>query len=61
MVRVMVGTLVEVGKGRFKAEDVVRLLKEGDRKEAGSTAPACGLCLMQVTYPEEFISQPIAF
>jgi tRNA pseudouridine38-40 synthase len=52
MVRVMVGTLVDVGKGRFTPADIDRLLQRGDRKEAGSTAPACGLCLMQVVYPD---------
>ncbi|MDD2540850.1 MAG: tRNA pseudouridine(38-40) synthase TruA [Desulfuromonadaceae bacterium] len=58
MVRVMVGTLVDIGKGRFAPTDIDRLLQSGDRKEAGSTAPACGLCLIQVTYPEEFTSLP---
>lgn len=59
MVRVMVGTLVDVGKGRFTPSDIDRLLESGDRKEAGSTAPACGLCLIQVVYPEEFTSPPV--
>jgi tRNA pseudouridine38-40 synthase len=59
MVRVMVGTLVDVGKGRFTPVDVDLLLQRGDRKEAGSTAPACGLCLMQVVYPKEFTSLPV--
>jgi len=58
MVRVMVGTLVDIGKRRFSPSDIERLLQEGDRKKAGSTAPACGLCLIQVVYPEEFISLP---
>lgn len=58
MVRVMVGTLVDVGKGRFVPSDIDRLLQSGDRREAGSTAPACGLCLIQVVYPEEFTSLP---
>lgn len=58
MVRVMVGTLVDVGKGRFAPSDIDRLLQEGRRKNAGSTAPACGLCLMEVVYPEEFTSPP---
>jgi len=58
MVRVMVGTLVDVGKGRFAPSDIDKLLQGGDRKEAGSTAPACGLCLMEVMYPDEFISPP---
>ena len=58
MVRVMVGTLVDIGKGRFTPSDIDRLLQRGDRKEAGSTAPACGLCLIEVVYPEEFTSLP---
>lgn len=58
MVRVMVGTLVDIGKGRFTPSDIGRLLREGDRKEAGITAPACGLCLMEVIYPEEVTSLP---
>jgi tRNA pseudouridine38-40 synthase len=58
MVRIMVGTLVDVGKGRFIPLDIDRLLQCGDRKEAGSTAPACGLCLVEVTYPENFIFLP---
>lgn len=51
MVRVMVGTLVDIGKGRFKSSDIDRLLLNGDRKESGITAPASGLCLIDVTYP----------
>ena len=58
MVRVMVGTLVDIGKGRFTPSDIERLLLDGDRKEAGSTAPACGLCLIEVVYSEEFTSLP---
>ena len=52
MVRVMIGTLVEIGKGRFNPSDIDVLLQVGDRKEAGSTAPACGLCLIKVVYPD---------
>jgi tRNA pseudouridine38-40 synthase len=58
MVRVMVGTLVDIGKGRFAPSDIDRLLQRGDRKEAGSTAPACGLCLIEVVYPEKATSLP---
>ena len=58
MVRVMVGTLVDIGKGRFVPSDIDSLLLRGDRKEAGSTAPACGLCLMEVVFPEKFTALP---
>jgi tRNA pseudouridine38-40 synthase len=51
MVRVMTGTLVEIGRGRFEPEYIQMLLQSGDRKQAGVTAPACGLCLMEVYYP----------
>jgi tRNA pseudouridine38-40 synthase len=57
MVRVMVGTLVDVGRGRFAPEHVRWLIKNLDRKKAGVTAPACGLCLMKVFYPEEFCKE----
>jgi len=50
MVRVMVGTLVEIGLGKRGSDDVARLLLEGDRRQAGCTAPAHGLCLMEVWY-----------
>jgi tRNA pseudouridine38-40 synthase len=51
MVRVMTGTLVEIGRGRYEPELIPLLLQNGDRKKAGITAPACGLCLVEVFYP----------
>jgi len=50
MVRVMAGTLVDIGRGRFKPSHVTWLLQNRDRKQAGVTAPACGLCLIKVEY-----------
>jgi len=50
MVRIMAGTLVDVGRGRFEPEHIDWLLKNPDRKKAGITAPACGLCLIAVCY-----------
>ena len=50
MVRNMVGLLIEIGEGKIKAEDVIDILKCEDRKEAGKTAPACGLYLRNVFY-----------
>lgn len=52
MVRVMVGTLVDIGRKRFTPGHITWLLLNGDRKKAGATAPACGLCLIKVYYPE---------
>jgi tRNA pseudouridine38-40 synthase len=52
MVRAIVGTLVEVGRGRLPVTRVARLLDGGSRDEAGATAPACGLCLAAVGYEQ---------
>lgn len=50
MVRNMVGTLLEVGRGKLAPEDVLRILQARDRTLAGPTAPAQGLCLVRVDY-----------
>lgn len=52
MVRIMAGTLVDVGRGRFAPEHVASLLKEPDRQRGGVTAPPQGLSLLQVIYPD---------
>jgi tRNA pseudouridine38-40 synthase len=52
MVRNIVGTLIEVGRGNRDASDVLALLKSGKPASAGPTAPACGLFLIEVRYPE---------
>ncbi|MDD6692012.1 MAG: tRNA pseudouridine(38-40) synthase TruA [Lachnospiraceae bacterium] len=50
MVRILTGTLLEVGYGRLSPEDCGAILEAKDRKKAGPTAPAQGLCLMKVDY-----------
>lgn len=50
MVRTIVGTLVEVGRGKLPVDYVGYILEAKDRKLAGPTAPARGLCLMEVKY-----------
>ena len=50
MVRILVGTLLEVGAGRMEPEDMIRILDARDRKAAGPTAPAQGLCMEKVDY-----------
>jgi tRNA pseudouridine38-40 synthase len=50
MVRNIVGTLMEVGKGHRRADDISTLLKLRDRAAAGMKAPAHGLCLTHVQY-----------
>lgn len=52
MVRNIVGTLVEVGRGSLGAEEMVRILAAQDRSAAGPTAPAQGLFLVGVEYGE---------
>lgn len=51
MVRALVGTMLEVGRGYRPVEDLARLLGGAARPEAGKTAPAAGLCLEGVEYP----------
>ncbi len=50
MVRILVGTLLEVGRGAYPPEHVLEILEAKDRRLAGPTAPAQGLCLMKVDY-----------
>ena len=59
MVRIMAGTLVEVGRGRIRAADVPGILAARDRRRAGITAPPHGLCLDQVWYQRRWgIGEP---
>ena len=50
MVRSIIGTLVEVGKGKLNEEEFRKILESKDRKKAGPTAPAHGLFLKEVKY-----------
>lgn len=52
MIRSLVGTLIQVGRGRMSASHFSIVLKSCDRSQAGPTAPAHGLCLDSVDYPE---------
>ena len=61
MVRAIVGTLVEIGTGRREAASIEHALASGDRADAGPTAPACGLCLVEVRYPScDGARQPVS-
>ena len=53
MVRIMVGTLLDIAAGRLPTDAIPTLLETHDRAAAGSTAPAKGLCLAQVFYDGE--------
>lgn len=50
MVRTIVGTLLEIGKGKMSPEIIEEIFREQKRSLAGPTAPAKGLCLMKVVY-----------
>lgn len=50
MVRNIVGTLLEIGRKKFKKRDLKRILLSKNRKFAGPTVPAKGLCLVKVNY-----------
>lgn len=50
MVRIIAGTLMEVGRGRFEPEEVSEILQKRARNAAGPTAPACGLTLIKYEF-----------
>ena len=52
MVRISVGTLIEIATGRRPPDDIPAILASKDRRRAGYTAPASGLCLVVVRYPD---------
>lgn len=53
MVRAIVGTLLEVGRGKITVEDFRQIIEQKDRCKAGTSVPAHGLFLVQVNYPVE--------
>ena len=50
MVRIISGTLIDVGIGKIKPEEITSIIESKDRNKAGKTLPARGLCLMEVNY-----------
>ena len=54
MVRIMAGTLRDVAKGTIPTEELPARIASLDRHRLGVTAPACGLYLDRVFYPEKF-------
>jgi tRNA pseudouridine(38-40) synthase len=52
MVRKIVGTLLDVGRGKLTPEDIPRLFELRDRSKSGPTVPPQGLYLVAVEYPE---------
>lgn len=57
MVRILTGTLLEVGNGKIPVEAIPQILTSKDRNQAGVTAPAHGLTLMKVDYPIDKLNQ----
>ncbi len=53
MVRIIAGTLLEVGQGKIAPCDMTKILEAKDRQAAGPTAPAHGLTLIKYEYPDE--------
>ncbi len=54
MVRAMVGTLVDVGRGKIPVQEILRILQAKNRCEAGVSVPAQGLFLSGIEYPEGY-------
>jgi tRNA pseudouridine38-40 synthase len=52
MVRNLVGTLLEIARGRMEPRSIDEILATGDRRQAGPTAPAHGLCLERIEYDD---------
>ena len=50
MVRSIMGTLLDIGRGRLPLGTIRHMLRTKDRRLAGTTAPACGLTLVNVHY-----------
>lgn len=59
MIRIMVGTLIQIGEGRKKPEDIKTIIEAKDRRLAPLTAKPQGLYLQRVDYPEELL-QPLS-
>ncbi len=58
MVRIIAGTLRDVGRGRIAARDIAAVIASGDRARAGDTLPACGLCLRWIHYGGRDVPEP---
>lgn len=52
MVRIIAGTLIEAGQGKYSPSDIEKMLESGQRNNAGQTAPANGLCLVKYEFDE---------
>ena len=57
MVRAIVGTLIDVGKGRLNIQAFEEVIAAGDRRASGDSMPACGLFLEQIDYPDSLFPE----
>jgi len=55
MVRAIVGTLLQIGRGRLNADDLIEIIEKKDRSAAGDSAPAKGLTLSRIVYPKDIL------
>jgi len=53
MVRAIVGTLLEVGRGKMSTDEFRKIIEAKNRCKAGVSVPACGLFLVDIQYPKE--------
>jgi tRNA pseudouridine38-40 synthase len=51
MVRAIVGTMIEIGKGKLQPDAIHEIIQSKNRSNAGASVPACGLYLTAVKYP----------
>ncbi len=58
MVRAIVGTMIEVGKGNIDSGRLREIVEKGTRSDAGMSVPACGLFLEDIAYPADIRLQP---
>jgi tRNA pseudouridine38-40 synthase len=57
MVRAIVGTLLEIGEGKTKIEELKSIIESKNRSNAGASVPACGLYLTKIKYPTQLIKE----
>jgi tRNA pseudouridine38-40 synthase len=57
MVRAIVGTLINVGKGKISVQEFQEIIEKKNRSAAGLSVPACGLYLTKVTYPKNYFNE----
>ena len=55
MVRAIVGTMIDVGRGRNNLENVKMIIESKNRRNAGVSVPACGLVLTNIKYPVDIM------